>query len=45
MELPIRATTAGVIRSVNCAEGELVQPGVTLIEIHERDEPTGRLQR
>jgi 3-methylcrotonyl-CoA carboxylase alpha subunit len=35
MELPIRATAAGVVRAVNCREGELVQPGVTLVEIDE----------
>jgi 3-methylcrotonyl-CoA carboxylase alpha subunit len=32
MELPIRAPRAGVVKSVNCAPGELVQPGVNLIE-------------
>lgn len=33
MELPVKAPKAGVVRAVNCAEGELVQPGVNLIEI------------
>jgi biotin carboxyl carrier protein len=37
MELPIRATADGVIESVSCREGELVQPGVPLIDIDERD--------
>jgi 3-methylcrotonyl-CoA carboxylase alpha subunit len=33
MELPIRAPRDGVIAAVHCREGELVQPGVTLIEL------------
>lgn len=33
MELPIRAATAGTIRAVHCRQGEMVQPGVSLIEI------------
>ena len=32
MELPIRAPRAGVVRAVNCREGELVQPGQVLID-------------
>ena len=39
MELPIRAAVGGTVRAVHCREGELVQPGVTLIEIDGRDEP------
>lgn len=35
MELPVRATTAGTVRAVHCREGELVQPGLTLIEVDE----------
>ena len=35
MELPVRANGPGTIRAVNCREGELVQPGTTLIEIGE----------
>jgi len=35
MELPVCATAAGTIEAVGCREGELVQPGVTLIEIDE----------
>jgi 3-methylcrotonyl-CoA carboxylase alpha subunit len=35
MELPVRAATAGTVRAVQCREGELVQPGLTLIEIDE----------
>jgi acetyl/propionyl-CoA carboxylase alpha subunit len=33
MELPIRAPRAGVVKSVDCTQGELVQPGVTLVEL------------
>jgi biotin carboxyl carrier protein len=32
MELPIRAPRDGVIKSVLCAKGDLVQPGVNLLE-------------
>ncbi len=35
MELPVRATTAGTVTEVRCREGELVQAGVLLIDIHE----------
>jgi acetyl/propionyl-CoA carboxylase alpha subunit len=35
MELPVRAPADGVISSVRCREGELVQPGVELIEMTE----------
>jgi len=35
MELPVRAPANGVIESVHCREGELVQPGVPLVEIDE----------
>ena len=33
MELPVRATADGVVRSVRCREGELVQPGEELVEL------------
>jgi 3-methylcrotonyl-CoA carboxylase alpha subunit len=33
MELPIRAPRAGIVKSVHCVEGELVQPGTNLVEI------------
>lgn len=33
MELPVRAASAGVVEAVRCREGELVQPGVALIDI------------
>jgi 3-methylcrotonyl-CoA carboxylase alpha subunit len=33
MELPIRAPRDAVVRAVHCAEGDLVQPGSTIIEI------------
>ena len=35
MELPVRAHATGTIRAVHCHEGELVQPGLVLIEIGE----------
>jgi biotin carboxyl carrier protein len=35
MELPVRANAPGLVRAVHCREGELVQPGVALIEIDE----------
>ncbi|HET7220779.1 MAG TPA: biotin/lipoyl-containing protein [Vicinamibacterales bacterium] len=35
MELPIRATAAGVIRALHCAEGELVPAGVPLVAVDE----------
>lgn len=33
MELPIRAPREGVIAAVRCAQGELVQPGVALVDL------------
>jgi biotin carboxyl carrier protein len=33
MELPLRAAHDGAITAINCAPGELVQPGATLMEI------------
>ena len=35
MELPIRAPRDGVVRVVRCVAGELVQPGVNLLELEE----------
>ena len=35
MELPVRAPATGTIRAVHCHEGELVQPGLVLVEIGE----------
>ena len=35
MELPIRAPRDGVIQQVNCSPGELVQPGIQLVEMRE----------
>jgi 3-methylcrotonyl-CoA carboxylase alpha subunit len=35
MEMPIKAPYDGVISAVNCRPGDLVQPGVGLIEIDE----------
>lgn len=33
MELPVRAPSDGTISAIGCREGELVQPGVPLIEL------------
>jgi 3-methylcrotonyl-CoA carboxylase alpha subunit len=33
MELPVRAGASGTVRAIHCREGELVQPGVTLIDL------------
>jgi biotin carboxyl carrier protein len=33
MELPLRASGEGIVRAVRCREGDLVQPGASLIEI------------
>ena len=33
MELPIKSPRSGIVKAVHCAKGELVQPGVNLIEI------------
>lgn len=33
MELPIRAPRAGVVAAVRCTQGELVQPGVALVDL------------
>jgi biotin carboxyl carrier protein len=33
MELPIKAPRSGVVKAVHCAKGDLVQPGVTLLEL------------
>ncbi len=33
MELPLRAPRDGTVRTVSCREGDLVQPGVTLLEV------------
>ena len=33
MELPIRAPRDGVVKAVHCKQGELVQPGVNLIDV------------
>ncbi len=35
MELPIRAPRDGVVKTVSCAKGDLVQPGVNLLEFEE----------
>jgi biotin carboxyl carrier protein len=35
MELPVRANGPGTVTAVLCREGELVQPGLALIEIDE----------
>lgn len=33
MELPIRAPRDGVVRAIHCQPGELVQPGVNLVDL------------
>jgi biotin carboxyl carrier protein len=33
MELPIRAPADAVVKAVNCREGELVQPDMTLVDL------------
>lgn len=33
MELPIKAPRSGVVKAVHCTKGELVQPGVNLLEL------------
>lgn len=33
MELPIKAPRNGVVKAVHCAKGDLVQPGVNLLEL------------
>jgi biotin carboxyl carrier protein len=33
MELPVRAPRDGMVRAVSCRVGELVQPGVNLLEL------------
>lgn len=35
MELPIRSPRDGVVKTVGCAVGELVQPGATLVELED----------
>ena len=34
MELSIRAPRDGVVETVRCAEGDLVQPGLPLVTLH-----------
>ncbi|MEZ5284586.1 MAG: biotin/lipoyl-containing protein [Vicinamibacterales bacterium] len=33
MELPIRAPRAGTVARIRCSQGELVQPGVQLVDL------------
>lgn len=33
MELPIRASADGVVKAVHCRQGDLVQPGLPLVDI------------
>ncbi len=33
MELPVRAARDGIVRKILCSQGDLVQPGVNLVEI------------
>jgi acetyl/propionyl-CoA carboxylase alpha subunit len=39
MELPIRASSDGIVNAVHCKPGDLVQPGVVLIDIESCDIP------
>jgi 3-methylcrotonyl-CoA carboxylase alpha subunit len=39
MELPLRAPHDGVVKTVRCREGELVQPNVALVEMEPEGEP------
>jgi 3-methylcrotonyl-CoA carboxylase alpha subunit len=34
MELPIKAPRSGIVKAVHCAKGDLVQPGVNLLELN-----------
>ena len=34
MEMPIKAPRSGVVTAVHCAKGDLVQPGVNLLELN-----------
>jgi len=34
MEMPIKAPRSGVVKAVHCARGDLVQPGVNLLELN-----------
>ena len=33
MEMPIKAPRAGVVKKLNCAEGDLVQPGTPVVDL------------
>lgn len=33
MELPIKAPRGGVVKAIHCAKGDLVQPGINLLDI------------
>lgn len=35
MELPIRAAISGTVTAINCRVGELVQPGIPLVELRD----------
>ena len=35
MELPVRAPADGTVASIRCKEGQLVQPGVPLVELED----------
>ena len=42
MELPIRAPRDGRVKAIACKAGELVQPGVPLLELEPEHEPRTR---
>jgi biotin carboxyl carrier protein len=33
MEVPIRAPRAAIVRTIHCVEGQLVQPGMMLVDL------------
>jgi len=37
MELPVRAPRDGIVHAVLCSEGQLVQPGVPLVELEQAE--------
>ena len=40
MELPIRAPVDGQVRAVHCRAGDLVQPGINLLDLDPQNSPT-----
>jgi 3-methylcrotonyl-CoA carboxylase alpha subunit len=42
MELPIRAPRASTVRAIHCTEGQLVQPGMVLVDLEMGSEAMSR---